>query len=111
LPDITIKAIAAYLVGVRPESKHRILFLGLKVPHGPLCPGVVGQYISQCMKAINPSSTAYWLRHTYAQNLLEAGVSIYEIKEMLGHDSIEATRKYLHIHIKLMRKVLFDEEL
>ncbi len=63
------------------------------------------------MKAVNPCSTAYWLRHTYAQNLLEAGVSIYEIKEMLGHDSIESTRKYLHIHIKLMRKVIFDEEL
>ena len=111
LPDITIKAVAAYLIGVRPENKHRILFLSLKVPQGPLCPGVVGQYISQCMKAIHPSSTAYWLRHTYAQNLLEAGVSVYEIKEMLGHDSIEATRKYLHIHIKLMRKVLFDEKL
>lgn len=111
LPDITIKAIAAYLIGVRPESKHRILFLGLKVPHEPLGPGVVGQYISKCIKAINPSATAYWLRHTYAQNLLEAGASIYEIKEMLGHDTIEATRKYLHIHIKLMRKVLFDEEL
>jgi integrase/recombinase XerD len=61
------------------------------------------------MRKVNPSSSAYWLRHTYAQNLLEAGVSIYEIKEMLGHDSIESTRKYLHIHIKLMREVLFDE--
>ena len=110
LPDIAIKAIAAYLIGVRPESKHRTLFLSLKVPHGPLCPGVVGQYISKCMKAVNSSATAYWLRHTYAQNLLEAGVSIYEIKEMLGHDSIESTRKYLHVHIKLMQKVLFDEE-
>jgi len=111
LPDITIKAIAAYLIGVRPLSKHRTLFLSLQVPHGPLCQGVVGRYISKCMKAVNPCSTAYWLRHTYAQNLLEAGVSIYEIKEMLGHDSIESTRKYLHIHIKLMRKVIFDEEL
>ncbi len=111
LPDITIKAIAAYMIGVRPLSKHRTLFLSLQVPHGPLCQGVVGQYISKCMKTVNPYSTAYWLRHTYAQNLLEAGVSIYEIKEMLGHYSIEATRKYLHIHIKLMRKVLFDEEL
>jgi site-specific recombinase XerD len=54
-------------------------------------------------------ASAYWLRHTYAQNLLEAGASIYEIKEMLGHDSIESTKKYLHIHIALMRKVLFDE--
>jgi site-specific recombinase XerD len=37
--------------------------------------------------------------------------SIYEVKEMLGHDCIESTKKYLHIHIELMRKVLFDERL
>jgi site-specific recombinase XerD len=49
------------------------------------------------------------LRHTYAQNLLEAGASIFEIKEMLGHDKIESTKNYLRIHIQLMRKVLFDE--
>jgi len=54
---------------------------------------------------------AYCLRHTYAQNLLEAGVSIYEVKEMMGHDSIESTRKYLYVHTKLMREVLFDETL
>ena len=109
LPEEVIKAIAAYLIGVRPQSKHRTLFLALKAPYGPLTPGVVGYYVSNCMRQATPCSSAYWLRHTYAQNLLEAGVSIYEIKEMLGHDSIESTKKYLHIHIKLMRKVLFDE--
>ena len=46
---------------------------------------------------------------TYAQNLLEAGASLFEIKEMLGHETIESSRKYLHIHTELMRKVLFDE--
>jgi hypothetical protein len=30
---------------------------------------------------------------------------------MLGHDRIESTKPYLHIHIKLMREVLFDETL
>ena len=60
-------------------------------------------------RPVQPSSTAYWLRHTYAQNLLEAGSSIFEIKEMLGHDKIESTKLYLHVHLKLMRKVLFDE--
>ena len=109
VPEEVIKAIAAYVVGVRPESEHRTLFLSLQLPYGPLFPGVIGYYISKCVKAINSSATAYWLRHTYAQNLLEAGASIYEIKEMLGHESIEATRKYLHIHIKLMREILFDE--
>jgi site-specific recombinase XerD len=111
LPEDTIKAIAVYLIGVRPNSKHRRLFLSLKVPYGPITPGVVGYYISKCMRKAGLPSSAYWLRHTYAQNLLEAGVSLYEIKEMLGHDSIESTRKYLHIHTRLMREVLFDETL
>jgi integrase/recombinase XerD len=63
------------------------------------------------MRKAGFASSAYWLRHTYAQNLLEAGASLYEIKEMLGHDTIESTRQYLHIHISLMRKVLLDEPL
>ena len=109
LPQDELKAIAAYLIGVRPQSPHRTLFLALQAPYGPLTATVVGYHISNCMHRVNPCSSAYWLRHTYAQNLLEAGVSIYEIKEMMGHDSIESTKKYLHIHIKLMRKVLFDE--
>jgi site-specific recombinase XerD len=61
------------------------------------------------MRKANLPSTAYWLRHTYAQNLLVGGASIFEIKEMMGHDRIESTKRYLHIHINLMRKVLFDE--
>ena len=109
LPEEVIKAIAAYLVGVRPQSQHRTLFLTLKAPYGRLTANVVGYHITNCMRQAAPCSSAYWLRHTYAQNLLEAGASLYEIKEMLGHDSIESSKKYLHIHIKLMRKVLFDE--
>jgi integrase/recombinase XerD len=111
LPEDTVKAIAAYMVGGRPKSKLRTLFLSLKTPCGPITPGVVGYYISECMRKAGLPSSAYWLRHTYAQTLLEAGVSLYEIKEMLGHDSIESTRKYLHIHTRLMREALFDETL
>lgn len=55
------------------------------------------------------NGTAYWLRHTYSQNLLQSGASLYQIKKMLGHDKIESTKAYLHIDIKLMRKVLFDD--
>ena len=111
MPEVVIKAIAVYLVGVRPKSEHRTLFLSLNPPFGPISPTVLNHHIKTLMRSVNLPSTAYWLRHTYAQNLLEAGASIYEIKEMLGHDSIESSRKYLHIHIKLMREVLFDEDL
>ena len=111
LPDATIKAIAAYLIGGRAESKHRALFLTLRPPYRPISPNIIGHCIRNCMRSVGLEAGPYWLRHTYAQNLLEIGASIYEVKEMLGHDSIESTRKYLNIHVELMRKVLFDETL
>jgi len=109
MPEHTVKAIAAYVIGVRPESEHRRVFLNMLPPFLPMSPNGVGRHITKAMRKAGLSSTAYWLRHTYAQNLLEAGASIFEIKEMLGHDKIESTKLYLHVHIKLMRKVLFDE--
>ena len=109
LAEVTIKAIAAYIIGARPQSAHRPLFLSLHPTYGPITPTTIHYYFKTAMHKVNPAASVYWLRHTYAQNLLQAGVSLFEIKELLGHDSIESTRKYLLIHIKLMREVLFDE--
>jgi len=61
------------------------------------------------MQQANVPGSAYWLRHTYAQNLMEAKTSIFEIRDMLGHERIETTKRYLRAHIKLMRGVLLDE--
>ncbi len=111
LPDETIKAIAAYVLKVRPKSTYRALFLGFSTPYKPASSSVVIHHISKAMKKAGLSSSAYWLRHTYAQNLLRIGRSIYEIKEMMGHESIQSTQRYLHIDTELMRKVIFNETL
>ena len=112
LPDDTIKAITAYIVGGRPKSKHRTLFLQLVPPYKPVnINNDVTYHIRDCMQKNNLSATTYWLRHSYAQNLLESGASIYEIKEMMGHKSIDSTRKYLSIHVNLMREIILDETL
>jgi len=110
LSEDTIKAIAAYIIGVRPTSKQRHVFLGLFPPYAPICSAVVARAISKVVRSVNPLASAYWLRHTHAQQLLESGASIFEIKEMLGHESINTSEKYLRIYPNLMREVLFDDK-
>jgi len=110
LPEDAVKAIAAYIIGARPESRNKTLFLTLCAPYRPITPNAAHYHLKNLMIKADLPSTTHWLRHTYAQNLLEAGASICEIKEMMGHESIRSTQNYLRVHIKLMREVLFDEQ-
>jgi integrase/recombinase XerD len=109
LTEPTLKAIAAYIIGGRPDSDQRALFLTARKPDKPITANYVSRDISLIMKKSGLDGTSYWLRHTYAQNILESGGSIYEVKEMMGHDRIQSAESYLHIHIKMMREVLFNE--
>jgi len=111
LPEKVIKAIALYVSKGRPESPCRHLFLAHQFPYWPVSSPTLVWHVSRAMKQAGLPSSAYWLRHTYAQNLLHIGRSIYEVKEMMGHQNIQSTQRYLHINTELMRKVLFDEQL
>ena len=55
--------------------------------------------ISQAVKkaGIAKEVTLHTLRHTYATHLLEQGVNILIIKELLGHAHINTTMIYLHL--------------
>ncbi len=41
--------------------------------------------------------TFHTLRHTYASMLVQKGVDIYHVKELLGHSSIALTERYSHL--------------
>lgn len=82
VPEKTIKAIAAYVLKARPESKYRNLFLSLKSPYKPISPGTVTLYISKTIKRSGLLCSPYSLRHNYALNLINAGATIYESEQM-----------------------------
>jgi integrase/recombinase XerD len=75
------------------------LFTGYEPTHKMTRAGI--RFImDQAVKRIGLSKTGvclHTLRHSYASHLLEDGLDIISIKELLGHSKIETTLVYLHV--------------
>lgn len=56
---------------------------------------VVNEAVKKCN--IKKDVSCHTLRHSYATHLLEMGMDIMSIKELLGHERIETTLVYLHV--------------
>ena len=44
-------------------------------------------------------------RHSFATHLLESGVAIYDLKDLLGHSRIETTMIYNHVASPVERRI------
>ncbi len=104
-----VEWISKYLEVVRPfmDKSGRSEFLwvgksGRKLSRQALWK-VFRKYIS--MVGIVKKVTPHTMRHTFATHLLNAGMDLRTLQELLGHSSVSTTQIYTHLDIKRLKDV------
>ena len=83
---------------VRPSSEHRVLFLCVLAPFGPITSSVVANVVRRaCRRAGVPELGPHRLRHTAAAEMLRARVSLEEIAQVLRHRQLVSTAHYARV--------------
>lgn len=101
-------AIARYLNEARPCSKSRSLFLTICAPFRSLSAASMTPIVHSRLKALEielPRRGAHCLRHACARHLLDAGFSLKQIGDQLGHRNPETTRIYAKVDLNGLRQV------
>lgn len=102
-----LSALEKYKAQFATEIKHCHHFFVNQSGH-PLSDQTVRRMINKytVLAAIDLHITPHMFRHTFATSLLDAGVDIRYIQEMLGHSSINITEIYTHIAVAKQRDIL-----
>jgi integrase/recombinase XerD len=108
LADRTLRVIKRYLHAGRPGSIRPELFLRARGPSGPIKhTAVCDLYRARVARSglALQGTSAYCLRHSFAMRLLERGVGIKAIGDVLGHRGLESTCVYLRLQLDALRDV------
>jgi len=108
LSDQALRVLKRYLQCGRPGSAHPQLFLRGRTPAGSLKHTALCDIYEKRAKMSElplQGSSSYSLRHAFAMRLLERGVGIKAIGDLLGHHTLESTCVYLRLQTQALREV------
>jgi integrase/recombinase XerD len=101
-------AILRYLQIARPRCTSREIFVTLKAPFRPLSAGGMYHVVASRLNILGIQAEhrgPHGLRHACAAHLVEAGLSLKEIGDHLGHHGAFATRTYAKVDLIGLREV------
>jgi len=110
-------ALIDYLKHGRPPTTSDAVFVNHKAPYGAFrdtngMQHILWKYMRFAGLAIPPDEHRglHSLRSTLARTLLEQGTSLPVISDVLGHESAQSARSYLHINVEALRRCPLDPE-
>lgn len=103
----TVDAIGRYM-GVRPRTTDPALFVGVNGKR--LTPRHIWYIFKELYRisGIEQHASPHTLRHSFATHLLQNGVDLVTIKELLGHESVATTQIYTNVDFS-HKKRAYDE--
>jgi site-specific recombinase XerD len=102
------QAIITYIREVRPSGFGRSLFFTLSAPVRPLTSKTLGKLVRDRLSRIGITSGprgTHALRHATAQHLLDKGMSMKVIGDLLGHRDPSSTAIYAKVNLAALREV------
>jgi site-specific recombinase XerD len=102
------EAILRYIREARPRCSHRAVFLTIKAPFRPLSGASISAMVRMRLakQGVKLSRIgAHCLRHACASQLMDAGFTLKQIADHLGHRSMNSTRIYTKIDLRGLRHV------